>query len=140
MSDQAIANDEVLYRCIPPGTPWLEPPGRITSANFKLRRSKNGRREEGLSVYRAAIVAEADVLARPEAESGSSVRQATAGEIRDLKNAEGTPLNLDVVAVGDENDPGHAEVRGPVPGKLTNSASRALKKLFGSADSFPEER
>ena len=50
--------------------------------------------------------------------------------------------SLDMVAVDDEMDPGHAEIRGTEPGKLSSSASRALKKLFRLADptgTFREE-
>ncbi|MCR4413235.1 MAG: hypothetical protein NUV77_12525 [Thermoguttaceae bacterium] len=81
-------------------------------------------------MYRASMVGVDDVLAKPEAKPGCLVAQATAGAVRALTNAEGKPLNLDVVAIGDENDPGHAEIRGPNPGKMAPSASRELAKLF----------
>jgi hypothetical protein len=55
---------------------------------------------------------------------------ATAGEIRFLKDGNGKPLRLEVVVAGDENDPGHAEIRYPVPGTMPGSASLALKRLF----------
>jgi hypothetical protein len=127
VSEQSIPDDEVLFRRIPPIKPWFEPPDRITSANFRLRKS---RRELGLSSYRASMVSAEDVLAKPDAIAGSFVVMATAGEIRSLKDGNGNPLHLDVVAVGDEDDPGHAEVRGPVPGAMPDSASVALKRLF----------
>ena len=139
MSDQAIADNEVLYRRIPPGLRWFEPPDRPTSASFKLRKREDGQFEEGLSVYRAAIISEVEVLVKPEAIEGSTVAQATAGEIRGLRNAERKLLNLSVVAVCDENDPGHAEVRGPVPRKLPNGAPRALKGLFRHVEVSPDE-
>jgi hypothetical protein len=55
---------------------------------------------------------------------------ATAGEIRALKDGNGKPLHMDEVVVADEDDPGHAEIRGPVPGSMPDSASVALRKLF----------
>lgn len=87
-------------------------------------------RDLGLSVDRANRVGAADVLAKPDAIPGSFLVAATAGEIRMLRDGNGEPLPLDVVAVRDENDPGHAEIRGPVSGTLSNSASLALKRLF----------
>jgi hypothetical protein len=119
VSEQTIHDDEVLFRRIPPLTPWLEPPDRITSANFRIRK---GQKERGLSVYRASTVSTEAVLAKPDAIAGSFVVVATAGEIRSLKNGNGNPLRLDVVAAGDENDPGHAEIRYPVP--RTNARKR----------------
>jgi hypothetical protein len=127
VSEQAIPDDEILFRRIPPTKPWLEPPDRITSANFKLRKSRN---EQGLSAYRASKASAELVLAKPDAIAGSFVVQATAGEIRALKDGNGTPLHLDVVVVGDKDDPGHVEIRCPVPGTMPGSASVALRKLF----------
>lgn len=129
MSDQAIADDEVLYRRIPPGSNWFEPPERITSANFKLRRG-----EDGLSVYRQRVVGAADVLKKRGAIVGSRVAQATAGQIRAARDTKGDPLHLDVVVVGDMDDPGHAEIRGPILGKLSAGAPRALQRLFRLAE------
>jgi len=130
VSDELIPDDEVLYRRIPPGKHWFEPPDRITSANFKLRKKKDGTKEEGLSVYRASIVSPAEVLSKPQAIPGSRVAWATAGEVRGLRNAKGEPLNLRVLPVDDQDDPGHAEIRGPEPGKLSKSATHALRGLF----------
>lgn len=125
MSERTIADDEVLYRRIPPGSPWFEPPDRISSFNFKLRRD-----ELGISVYREIAVDVAGVLSKPEAIAGSGVAEVTAGQIRAARNGKGDPLGLDVVPVNDENDPGHAEIRGPVPGVISNGAARTLAKLF----------
>jgi hypothetical protein len=125
--EQTIPDDEVLYRRIPPVKPWFEPPDRITSANFRLCKA---RKDLGLSAYRASRVSAEAVLAKPDAIPGSFVVVATVGEIRALKNGNGNPLHLDVVAIGDENDPGHAEIRCPVPGTMPESASAALKGLF----------
>lgn len=125
MGEDYVWDDEILFRRIPPSTPWFEPPDRIASFNFKLKAL-----ETGLSVYRERIASSAEVLAKPESIAGSLLTWATAGEIRTLKNSAGQPLLLDVVAVADEHDPGHAEIRGPEPGKLSMSAAKALKRLF----------
>ena len=130
MSKRTIADDEVLYRRIPPVLPWFEPPDRFTSANFKLRDN-----ELGLSVYRASIVDVATVLSKPEAIADSKVAQATAAQIRAARNGKGEPLGLDVVAVNDENNPGHAEIRGTI----STATARALKKLFKLVESPSEE-
>ena len=125
MSDGQIADDEILYRRIPPGSNWFEPPDRVTSANFKLRPG-----EKGISVYRASVVEASAVLSRPDAISGSGIARATADDIRNLRNGQGEALDLDVVSVDDEDNPGHAEIRGNVAGRIPNSASRALARLF----------
>ena len=130
MAEPTIATEEVLYRRIPPGKDWFEPPDRITSANFKLGKNKDGTREEGLSVYRASFVTPAEVLRRPGVEPGTRVAWAKAGSVRTLEGGNKKPLKLEVVVSDDENDPGHAEIRGPEPRKLSNSASNALRKLF----------
>ncbi len=130
MPNDRIADYEILYRRIRPGKDWFEPPDRPTSANFKLKRLEDNQYEEGLSVYRGLIVSAAEVLAKPEAEPESRAAQAFAGEIRALKNGEEKSLQLDVVAVADQSDPGHAEIRGPEPRKLPPSAPRRLAKLF----------
>ena len=138
MSERTIADDEVLFRRIQPGTQWFEPPDRLTSASFKLKRLKDGRYEEGLSVFRRAIVSAAEVLAKPEAKPGSILAHASAGEVRALEralpNGASEPLGLDVLAINDENDPGHAEIRGPEPRKISASASKKLAKLFRVVD------
>lgn len=134
MSDERIADDEVLYRRIPPTERWFEPPNRITSANFKPRRRGDGTSEEGLSVYRAALVSPADVLRKPDAIPGSRVAAAKAGDIRALQNGAGNPLHLVVLAVDDENNPGHAEIRAETPGRLNQSAAKALRGLFTLVD------
>ncbi|HUY32041.1 MAG TPA: hypothetical protein VMV69_04610 [Pirellulales bacterium] len=124
MGNDFIDDHEVVLRRIPPGVDWFEPPDRITSANFKLRPG-----EGGLSVYREKVVTPRQVLDKSNALSGSLVSSATAGEIRRVVNAAGEPLHLDVVPVDDPSDPGHAEIRSP-GGRLTASASKALKMLF----------
>ena len=127
MAEQNIADDEVLFRRIPPGTKWFEPPDRISSINFKLRKN---RQELGLSVYRANKVHAKDILDDPDAIPGSIIAKASAGDIRKLTDGNGKPLELDVVVINDDNDPGHAEIRGPVLGVIKESASVALRKLF----------
>ena len=101
MSERTIADDEVLYRRIPPGSSWFEPPDRISSGNFKLRRD-----ELGISVYRAVAVDVAGVLNMPEAVAQSRVAEVTAGQIRAARDGKGNPLGLDVVPVNNENNPG----------------------------------
>jgi hypothetical protein len=120
-----VSDDEVLLRRIPPGSPWFEPPDRISSFNFKLKPG-----ETGLSVYRERVVSGEQVLRKPRATPGSLLAWVTAGEVRGLTNAKGESLHLVVVAVADEDDPGHAEIRGPDPGKLSTSAAKALKRQF----------
>jgi len=117
----------VVYRRIPPTIHWFEPPDRVTSANFKLNR---GRGDLGLSVYRRSVVTAQQVLEKPDAIPGSRVTQAKVGDIRTLMNGQRQPLQLDVIIVDDENNPGHAEIRGPEPGRLAPAASKVLQELF----------
>jgi hypothetical protein len=124
---EPVADDEVLMRRIPPGSTWFEPPDRLTSANFKLQLKKH---ELGVSVYCQSIVSEVDLLASPDSIPGSFVVTATAGDVRRLTSGSGEPLRLDVMPADDEDNPGHAEIRGPEPGKLSPSASKGLRDLF----------
>ena len=128
MSGEPVHDDEVLLRRIPPGDRWFEPPNRVSTFNFKLRKG-----ESGLSVYRGGTVREEELLGMPGTIEGSFVLTAGAAEIRRLTDAEGNPLGLDVVAVDEEQNPGHAEIRGPEPGRLSRAASRALRGLFASS-------
>lgn len=134
MSDSTIGDDEVLYRRIPPGNDWFEPPDRISSLNFKLRRD-----ERGLSVYRASVVSARQVLDKPGALPGSRVAQSTARQIRSAGDAKGVPLGLDLVAINDEDDPGHAEIRGTSLSQRRTSVARALKELFRLTQSSTDE-
>lgn len=127
MDPRPLSDDELVYCRIPPTEPWFEPPDRISTANFKL---DHRRADLGISVYRAAVVTAEQVRAKPEAILGSLITQATVAEIRALKNGKGDPLQLVVVAVDDEFDPGHAEIRGSEPGKLSPAASKALRDVF----------
>ena len=127
MCEPRIADEEVVYLRIPDSSPWFESPDRITTANFKLSRKRG---DLGLSVYRNKIVSLDDVIAKPGATPGCFLTAATVGDIRGLTDGRGKPLCLDVVAVDDDDDPGHAEIRGPEPGKLNRSASKALCDLF----------
>lgn len=121
MPERMIAHDEILFLRIPPTPPWFVLPDHITSANYKL-----GKDEKGLSVYRERIVSAGDVLTKPGVPSGCVLVRTTAGEVRSLKNGKGEPLFLDVVAVDDEDDPGHAEIRG----HFSKSVARSLSLLF----------
>ena len=126
MCEQSISDDEVLFRRIPPGSDWFEPPDHIKSFNFKLRPG-----EEGISVYRASIVSKEDVLNKPgEVIAGSFLAEAKVGEIRRLTDTAEASLHLDVIAIGDEKDPGHAEIRGEALLTRKKPAAKALKKLF----------
>ena len=127
MADDRLGDDEIVFRRIPPTLPWFEPPDRISTANFKLNVRDN---ERGISVYRQAVVTAAAVLARPDAIAGSLLVQCTVGEIRNLKNGKGESLQLDVIRVDDETNPGHAELQGPTPGKLTDAAAKRLRDVF----------
>ncbi len=125
-SEELISDDELLFRRIPRGTLWLAPPDdRVTSSNFKLRKG-----ERGISVYRAGLVSPEDVLNKPGAIPGSFLTQATVGAVRQLADAAGEPLGLDVVAVADEDNPGHAEIRGVALQERVKPAADALKTLF----------
>lgn len=129
-----ISNDEVVFRRIPPGTPWTKDPDIVTSANFKT----NPRVEKGLSVYRESIVSAHEVLGKPSAKPGSFILFATVGDIRNLADAEGRLYGLNVVdaQVLDNtgqpvDDPGHAEIqRLDGESKMTGSMAEALKRLF----------
>jgi hypothetical protein len=127
VSDQEIGDHEIVFRRVPPKEPWFEPPDRVTTANFKLDRRRNSL---GVSVYRKDVIRPEVVLAHADAIEGSFLTYATVGEIRSLKNGAGKELNLDVIAVDDADNPGHAEIRGPEPGKLAGAASKALRELF----------
>ncbi|MBI1900485.1 MAG: hypothetical protein HYS13_05135 [Planctomycetia bacterium] len=127
MDGERLADDEVVYRRIPAFKPWFEPPDRIATGNFKLDRQRG---DLGLSVYRASVVSADELVAKPDALPNSLVASALVGDIRALRSGDDKPLQLDVIAVNDENDPGHAEIRGPTPGTLSPAASNALRNLF----------
>ena len=127
MAEERLSDDEIVFRRIPPTLPWFEPPDRISTANYKLNAREN---ELGLSVYRKSVVSAADVLAKPDAIPGSLIVQCTIGEIRALKNGKGELLQLDVIRVDDADNPGHAEVRGPMPGKLSDAATKRMRDAF----------
>jgi len=134
VSDGQIADDEVLYRRIPSGESWFQPPDRITSGNFKLQGD-----ELGISVYRAVAVDAAGVLSDSRAKPGSRVAQTTAGQVRAARDGKGNPLNLDVVSINDENDAGHAEIRGSALGVYPSIAAKALRDLFKLVEPPPRQ-
>jgi hypothetical protein len=121
---QTVSDDEVVYRHVPNAAKWFEPPDRITSANFKLRKN-----ELGLSVYRAGFISPQQLLTKHASLDGR-VASALTGLIRKCRNHLGEFLGLDVIATNDQCDPGHAEIRGPETGKLAPAASKALRDLF----------
>jgi hypothetical protein len=122
-----IADDEAVYCRIPRSAPWFQEPDEVTSANFKLDRRRG---DLGISVYRSTVVTPQQVLEKPDAIAGSLIVEAPVGAIRRLCNGVGQPLDLDVIRIDDEQDPGHAEIRGPQPGRLAPAASKALADLF----------
>lgn len=126
-----IDDDEVVYRRIPPEPPFHKPENWLTTANFKL---DHRRSEQGLSVYRSRIRSLEQVLDDPIAVPNSFAVRATVGEIRRLANGKGDQLSLDVISCDEGGrNPGHAEIRGLVPGRLSSSASKALRDLFEKA-------
>jgi hypothetical protein len=122
VAEQSISDDEVLYRRIPPGETWFQEPDRVTSGNFKD--------DVGLSVYREKIIDRSAILSHPKAIPGSRLTRATAKQVRELTNAKGELLGLDVIVIDDEVDPGHAEVRFIPPKKLNQSVAHALRNIF----------
>jgi hypothetical protein len=122
---QSIPDEERLFHRIRPGSTWFEPPDHVTSANFKIRK-----KEMGISVYRASVVSEDEVLQKPGAIPDSIIVETTAGEIRKLTDLPGVSYNLDVIIVADENDPGHAEIRGEALHLHKNPIAKALQKIF----------
>jgi hypothetical protein len=63
---------------------------------------------------------------------------ATVGDIRKLINGNGDQLNLDVIASDEDGtNPGHAEIRSPIPGKLSRAARKALRDLFAKSKTPP---
>jgi hypothetical protein len=129
-SDVTLGEDEVIVRRIPPGDRWLEPPDRVTSANFKLAKG-----ETGLSVFRLSIVTPEYVLSQPGVIPGSFLVAARVRDVRTLRSAAGASFSLEVVADDDDGrNPGHAEIRGPVASKLSQSCAKALRDLFQRVD------
>ena len=123
MSEQPIPDDEILYRRIPPGEKWFEPPDRITSANFKLRKKDDGTKEEGLSVYRANVVSPAEVLCKPDAIPGSRVAWARAGDIRELRGGDKKGTAFGGAGCAGRRRPWTCGDTGP-------GAAKALRKRF----------
>ena len=130
MPDETISDEEVLLRRIPSGKPWSEPPDRISSFNFKLRKG-----EVGLSVYRERFISGEELLQKPGAIEGSFVVRTTAGELRKAKNGKGELLNLDVIPVGHETNPGHAELRPARP--VDFQYSRVSKAIVQAMIAIP---
>lgn len=125
VTGQPISDDERVMRRVPPGATWFEPPARLSSGNFALRPG-----ELGLSVYREQLISQNTLLELPGTIPGSMVVSASVGEIRRLCNGAGLPLHLDVIAVDDDDNPGHAEIRAPGDKRFSRSISVALRDLF----------
>jgi hypothetical protein len=125
---EIIGDDEVVYRRVPKSPPFHTPAEWLSTANFSLDSRRN---EFGISVYRKRYRTVWDVLSDPAAIPGSFVVSATVGDIRQLKDGLGKPLQLDVVpADEDGTNLGHAEIRSHTPGRLTRAARKALRDLF----------
>ena len=127
MADQRISDNEIVVLRIPPGKVWFELPDRITSANFKLKSGATG-----LSVFRLSLAAEDEVLSPVRGGlPGSFLVSATVGSVRECANAAGELFHLDVVDDDESGEnPGHALIVAPGPGKFTKSISKSLQKIF----------
>jgi hypothetical protein len=123
-----LSDDEIVYRRVPPEPPFHTPKDWLTTANFDLNSRQN---ELGLSVYCASVKSAQEVLMSPEAIPNSFIVSASVEEIRQLKNGKGEPLHLDVIVADDGGkNPGHAEIRGPIQGRLSRASRKALRDLF----------
>lgn len=130
MTSETVADEEILWRRIPPDPPHFKPPDQIGSINFKLRS-----REDGLSLYRASKTTREAVLNAPGTIPGSFLVEATAGEIRRLCGTLGQPLRLIVEADDpDGSNPGHALVLAPANARWTEGTSKSLRNLFRRVD------
>ncbi len=126
-----VDGDEVVYRRVPSEPPFHTPKDWLSTANFDLDSRRN---ELGISVYRSNYRSVEEVLAAPDALPGSFIVSAMVREIRNLKNGNGEPLQLDVILADEDGaNPGHAEIRTPVPGRLSRAARKALRDLFAKS-------
>jgi hypothetical protein len=110
-----IADEEILFRHIPGGTQFQNPPDKpITSENFRLRPG-----EMGLSVSRSSLTSPEALLIRVgDLAKGSRIAFCRAGEVR--------ALGFWVVPDPIEGDPGHSLI---VPGDNDLSARTPRKRL-----------
>ncbi len=123
---EPLEDDETVYRRIPRWDGFFSPPDHVTTANFKLRPQ-----EVGLSVYKASVRTPESVVVGIGSLATSFLLRAKVRNIRGLQNTAHEALNLDVVEVPVEDDPGHAEIRKtPSGSKITPSAAKALRDLF----------
>jgi len=121
---ERLSDHEIVYRRI--RVDFLKPQNRIPPSSFKLRPGK----DDGISVNLARLSNSAQTIAKGDAQHQYFLAGTTVGEIRVLSADDGTPLQLDVVAIGDEEDASHAEIRGPKAGELPEGSQRALARLF----------
>jgi hypothetical protein len=124
MQAERLADEEIVVRWVDRSSPdKFQPPDRISTTNFKLRAG-----ESGLSVFRLSVRSSASILASETSGRGDYFFiSAVVGEVRLATNAEGKPLDLDVIA--DEEGglkPGHALI----VGEFTKSVPKALRDLF----------
>jgi hypothetical protein len=130
VADNRLSDDEVVYRRIL--TKDLRPQNRIPPPQFKLRKD-----EEGVSVNRAALISRRAVIAQGDARFEYHLAQAAIGAIRQLTADDGTHLQLEVIPTRIDEDPSHAEIRGPVAGVLPEGAPRQLARLFQNGFPIP---
>ncbi|MBX9628037.1 MAG: hypothetical protein K2X82_29835 [Gemmataceae bacterium] len=118
MSDDQVADDEVILRHIPGGTTFQAPGPRITSKNFELRPG-----EVGISVSRSGITPPEELMARiGDPAAGSRIAVATAAAVR--------ALGLEVVPDPIPDDPGHALIRDGAASLTSQAVRKQLAVLF----------
>ena len=122
MADERLSDDEIVYRRI---LKKDVKQNRIPRNQFKLRSN-----EEGISVNRAALITRTNVIAKGNSSFEYLLAQATIGDIRQLLADDGTHLRLDVIPTHTDEDPSHAEIRGPVIGTLPEGAPLPLARLI----------
>ena len=122
---ERLSDDEVVVRWINRSDPSrFQPPDRISSGNFKERSG-----ETGLSVFQLTRTSFAAMLEHETRGNPDDYLfvETTVGAIRTLTSAAGLPLDLNVIPDEDGGrKPGHALI----VGKITQSASKALSRLF----------
>jgi hypothetical protein len=122
VSDERLSDDEIVYRRI---LAKDVKQNRIPKNQFKLRAN-----EAGISVNRASLISRADVCAKGNPSFEYLLAQSSIGAIRQLSAEDGTWLQLDVIPTHVNEDPSHAEIRGPKTGELPEGSHLALARLF----------
>lgn len=120
-AESAVADDEVLYRRVPPGPSRIKE-GRLTSGNFSVRPA-----ETGISVSRASMTSPAQLLAVLPDDVGWQVWKTTALEIREL--------GLEAIPRPTTGDRGHAEIV-PAAQSFSHAVRRKLARAFRPIDEY----